>query len=273
MQEKRKKIFLGNQYNKICRFCGKKEPETTFKNNKSHTFPEFTGNKTLFSNYECKECNSFFGRTIEKAASDFFLQERAMYGIAGKGGNKQFKTADGLLSHFNNMVNDTPCPITVLHSKDAEKYITEDSSKGLTISTPRRPHIPVAVYKCFVKMAISVMPENELFDFADTISWLLEREHRNFYDDGRKLWLKVIYIPNAKKTNSPSYRLHKLTCTQNNENYVLFYIIWGGMCCGIEVPASKNLNYFDISELTNIDELKGYSIKNLDLSSNIKTDE
>jgi len=256
---------------KICRFCSKAKPETTF-NTDAHTFPEFMGNKKLFSNDECDKCNSFFGNTIEKAAADFFLPNRAVLGVYGKGGNKQARTADGSLSLFNGMVNGAPHVIAVAHSKEAEKYIVEDSSKGLTISVPRRPHVPIAVYKCFVKMAISVMTENELGDFADTISWLLEQEQRNFYAAERKLWLKVIYVPNTKKSDYPPYWFYKLTDTQSNKNHVLFYTIWSGMCCGIEVPTSKNLNCLDITELINPYESKGYSIENFDLSSSIKTD-
>ena len=194
-----------------------------------------------------------------------------MLGVDGKGGNKQFRTIDGCLSFFNGLVNDKPHVITVAHSKDADKYIIEDSSKSLIISVPRLPHVPVAVYKCFVKMAITVMQENELSDFDDTVHWLLESEHRNFYADGRKLWLKVIYIPNAKNLNCPPYWFYKLTDTQSKKEHILFYTLWGGMCCGIEVPTSKNLNCLDITEFIDPYESKGYSFENIDLSSSLKT--
>lgn len=38
------RVFIGNKNNKKCRFCGKNEKETTFKN-KAHAISEGLGNK------------------------------------------------------------------------------------------------------------------------------------------------------------------------------------------------------------------------------------
>ena len=55
------KIHLGDKKDKMCRFCGKKHPEVKFKMI-THAIPEFTGNKTLISEYECDTCNALFSQ-------------------------------------------------------------------------------------------------------------------------------------------------------------------------------------------------------------------
>jgi len=55
---------IGQSQNRVCRFCGKNDKEVPFKED-AHIFPEAIGNKALASNYECDNCNGFFGETIE----------------------------------------------------------------------------------------------------------------------------------------------------------------------------------------------------------------
>ncbi|MFV0468355.1 MAG: HNH endonuclease, partial [Dysgonomonas sp.] len=55
------KTHLGEKKDKTCRFCGNKHPEVTFKM-VTHAIPEFTGNKTLISEYECDICNGLFSQ-------------------------------------------------------------------------------------------------------------------------------------------------------------------------------------------------------------------
>ena len=128
---------------KKCRFCKKTKPEASFKR-KAHTFPNFMGNKELLSLDECDECNSFFGNTIERDAAEFFLPHRALFGIEGKGGKKQFRTHDRALSFGHSLVNGKQCLVIIAHTEEANKYIIENQN-GLKISTPSRPYVPVAV--------------------------------------------------------------------------------------------------------------------------------
>lgn len=47
----------------------------------------------------------------------------------------------------------------------------------MRIPTVRHPYVPLAVYKCFVKMAIAIAPEELLGDLDHFIRWILEKEH------------------------------------------------------------------------------------------------
>lgn len=56
--------YYGHKENRICRFCGKKEPDVSFSKI-AHALPESIGNHVLATYYECDVCNDFFGRNLE----------------------------------------------------------------------------------------------------------------------------------------------------------------------------------------------------------------
>ncbi len=148
---------------KKCRFCGKSENDVEFKK-VAHVFPEAIGNKTLFSTYECDECNQYFGDTIENEYSNFFNLFHSIMQVEGKKGIIKCKFK-------------IPCQI---QTEKCRKYCVEIdvengnpkinkctevgreyldlSNSSLRISKPVGKCCPIAVYKAIVKMAISVMP-------------------------------------------------------------------------------------------------------------------
>jgi hypothetical protein len=79
------KIFLGDKQNRRCRFCGKTEPEVSFRND-AHALPECTGNKSLFTYYECDVCNKAFGDGCDNDFGNWSLPMRTMSRIRGKNG-------------------------------------------------------------------------------------------------------------------------------------------------------------------------------------------
>ena len=56
--------ILGKNEAQRCRFCGGYSPGVSFQQ-QAHAIPEALGNKTLFTSYECDNCNQKFGRGIE----------------------------------------------------------------------------------------------------------------------------------------------------------------------------------------------------------------
>ena len=50
------RVVLGEQNHRLCRFCGQGEPGTSFRH-KAHAIPELLGNKSIFTNFECDNCN------------------------------------------------------------------------------------------------------------------------------------------------------------------------------------------------------------------------
>ena len=80
-----KRVFLGDKRNRRCRFCGGVRPKVTFKK-VAHAVPESLGNKSLFSFYECDDCNRLFGDGIENDLGNWSIPMRTLARIKGKKG-------------------------------------------------------------------------------------------------------------------------------------------------------------------------------------------
>lgn len=160
------KKYLGDKNNRTCRFCGHRKPDTTFKK-KAHAFPELIGNKFLISNYECDICNEKFSRTLEDHFAKYTGLNRTLSQINGKKGFPSFKTKDkkSRIDIKNNGIH-------VQSNVESEIASLDEKKNQLRIHGYRQPYNPRSVYKCLVKMALSIMPEEEMTNFKDTICWL-----------------------------------------------------------------------------------------------------
>jgi hypothetical protein len=165
-----KKLFLGQGQAK-CRYCGCTRLIVSFRN-KAHAIPESFGNKTLFTKYECDSCGNFFSETIENDFGNYFKPYRAFARIRGKNGVPKIKNevrgwridADAGGLNMQHRAADT------LMERDLERKI-------LRFRIPRDPYTPVGVFKCFVKMALAIIPEGEIPLFLEAIDWIRTRDH------------------------------------------------------------------------------------------------
>lgn len=231
---------IGNSSTKECRFCHKSEPEVSFKKI-AHVFPESIGNSVLYSNYECDSCNQFFGDTIENEYGNFFSLYHSIMRIKGKKGIPRcsYKIPCALRTDkcskycididFKNSI-----PFVRQCKEVGSQYINY-SNNSITISKPTGKHCPIAVFKAIVKMAISVMPSNELCGFSEVINWLLEPEHRNFYNN-KKLLVRYKMIPGFNVTKYPHYALYRRKRIVWNKPYILFNLTYGCFSLFVEIP-------------------------------------
>src|SRR3954471_22729738 len=82
------KKYLNGTVRKKCRFCKREFPEVKFSS-VAHAIPEFTGNKSLISTFECDNCNQYFSK-FESEFANFMLPYNALGGVKKKG-NKSSK--------------------------------------------------------------------------------------------------------------------------------------------------------------------------------------
>ncbi|WP_397459008.1 HNH endonuclease [Pseudomonas asplenii] len=165
------KIHLGLK-GEECRFCGLSEPETTF-NNESHAVPEFLGNHQLISNYECDTCNTFFSRNLEDHLDKYTKPYRTIAQIKGKTKIPSYKSRDSR-ARFDIKPNKPPA---ILARRD-EPHISFDlENKTLTYLFQIEPHVPVAIYKCLVKIGLSIIDKKELENFSNSLRWINEQTH------------------------------------------------------------------------------------------------
>lgn len=204
---------VGYSLNKKCRFCGKDEKEVSF-NLIAHAFPESIGNHVLASNYECDTCNQYFGRSIENEYANFFHLYHSIMQIVGKKGLSKCsfkvpckKRTDACAKYCIEISFDDNMPY-IRKCKEVDEQYIAFSNNAITISKPIGNCCPITVFKTIVKMAISVMPIEEMPLFTNVLPWLLEPKHSNFYND-KKLLVRYKMIPGFNVTKYPNYVLFR----------------------------------------------------------------
>ncbi len=171
------KRFLGGRENRTCRFCSRSFPKVTFRK-EAHALPESIGNKSLFTFYECDTCNLDFGQGIEDAFGKWSKPMRNLSRIRGKGGIPKLKGQSGWRLEANSS------GIELWRSAKDEIIEINEAKNTVTFKLPRDPYVPIAVLKAFVKMGLSLMPDAEMPNFAETVMWLATKDHtRRLIDD------------------------------------------------------------------------------------------
>lgn len=165
------RFFLGDKYNRCCRFCGKRSPEVTFRS-EAHAIPELLGNKSLFTYYECDPCNKLFGTGIENDFGNWSKPMRTLARISGKNGVPTIKRRDGAWR-----IEGAPHGLEVKHEEDDPAFDVDEGKKEMTFRLARDPYTPVAVLKAFVKMGLTLLPEEEMPNFRSALEWVRTKDH------------------------------------------------------------------------------------------------
>ncbi len=158
-----KRVELGTQG--ACRYCRKSGSDVTFRS-AAHALPELIGNKHLYSLDECDSCNAYFDRNLENDLANFLGILRTTTAIKGKKGVPGFKSKDGQRVE---RVND--CLIVIEHH-NSELVSENAATESITLQTRTNPYRPTRVFKCLAKMAISVLPEQEVKRHLRCIDWI-----------------------------------------------------------------------------------------------------
>ena len=167
------KVVLGDQANRVCRFCGKTFPEVTFRK-VAHAIPEALGNKSIVTAYECDTCNEIFGRGIENDLGNWSKPMRTLARIRGKSGVPTLKKG-GAGPGWRIEYDDTGFNITSY--EDDPFYEVDEVNKKITFNLKRDAYTPVAVLKAFMKIGLTLLPDTEVENFAQLIAWVRHPDH------------------------------------------------------------------------------------------------
>ena len=171
----KEKVVLGSSQDQRCRFCGKRAPEVSFKL-EAHAIPESLGNKKIFSLYECDTCNKFFGSGIENDFGNWSKPARSLGRRRGKRGVPTLKgsgDSSWRMEWANNQFS-----ITAGSDEGDVPFKASDDMRTLTFELKRDPHTPMAVLKAFVKMALTIIPDEEVPNFREALSWIKNPLHK-----------------------------------------------------------------------------------------------
>jgi hypothetical protein len=166
------KLELGDRANKRCRFCGKAEPEVTFKK-VAHAISEALGNRGLISNYECDACNALFGSGIETDLGEWSKPARTFARIRGKRGIPTLKES----SKGGWRIEYDDNHLAVKSYETNPIFVVDKKNKRVDFSLKRGSYTPVAVFKSFVKIGLTLLPEVELGPFAPALKWVRDTDH------------------------------------------------------------------------------------------------
>jgi len=172
------KLFLGSaERPRHCRFCGKDEPEVTFKD-EAHALPAAFGNTGLFSYYECDVCNHLFGEGIENHLGNWSKPMRTLSRIKGRNGVPTIKKP-GRDNGWRVEYADTGFQLE--EYEDEPFFELDEQAKQLRFELHRDTYIPVAALKGLVKIGLTLIPDVETQHFRETYDWIRDTDHlRNF---------------------------------------------------------------------------------------------
>jgi hypothetical protein len=234
-----KKLFLGDKANRRCRFCGKHPPQVTFRK-EAHAIPELLGNKSLFTYYECDECNDFFGRGIENDFGNWSKPMRTMARIRGKGGVPAIKRTDQ-----GWRIEGVSDGLSVKHGEDDDPPFTVNEAKNeIVFRLTRDPYIPVAVLKAFVKMGLSLLPEEEVPNFATALRWIKAAED-NSIKAASDWFVLQTFMPGSYRSDIITALVLRRKSDDIELPYSFFILIYGNEMFQILLPTPERDPHID----------------------------
>ena len=274
----RRKLYIASKDVPCCRYCGKAGSDTTFRK-KAHAFPEFIGNKILIANDECDRCNERFSTTLEDHFAKFLMPLLAVAQIRGKKGVPTIKSRSGK-SRFEVNTSDW---IMISHQDDTMYDIDNNKKNGFTFNPERQPYIPMAVYKCLTKMAISMAPEEILPFFRSAINWISADDHAGDLPPMTPLICLETFTPGPRPYRAVCSILFTRKQDSDLVPYSIFVIAFGNSIFQIIVPSperdfrlhQKEISFVPFPEPLGDDYPYGPSVcQPLDLTSEkIRSDE
>ncbi|MDI9863008.1 hypothetical protein QM480_01625 [Flectobacillus sp. DC10W] len=162
-----RRVVIGSKG--YCRFCKTHEGNynsfgslVTFKN-ESHAISEALGNKKLITRDECDACNDRFSRGIEPSLINYLKISRSLFGIKGKKGRSKLKGNEFEIDKES---------INIKYDGTISELVSLDEVSQTLNLADNDYFVPLHIYKCLVKFAIGVLPEQELQFFEETVSWI-----------------------------------------------------------------------------------------------------
>lgn len=160
----------------ICRFCGKKHPDTTFVS-KPHIISRLFGNNAGISDFECDKCNNHFSK-FETSTADFLGVNRSIYSL-GKEKIPTFKAPDGSMEARASEIYGNEA---VEISAKMPGLITSLTDTGkIEVQVKGNSYIPINVYKSLLKIALTRMSESEFINYGLALAFIMKGLNTNHF--------------------------------------------------------------------------------------------
>lgn len=220
------KYWLGEKKG-ICRFCNR---EVKIKGT-AHVIPEFLGNKYLFSNFECQDCNQKF-KLYEDSFANYLKAYRTIVQIKGKEGIPKYNKSNLVIrSEENGSIIFISPEVSNINSENIEKISKID------IITTKEPYVPVYIFKILTKIALCFIPEEDTQYFNDAFQFVIDNNVGKDMIHKSILQAKVYFIPGliAKR---PIIELYKKKFAEDLAIERIFILYYGNLI--IQIPLILN---------------------------------
>lgn len=137
------------------------------------------------------------------------------------------------------VVNKEKKELKIQVREDSDFYTLDKENKVIRAEYTLQPHIPAAAYKALVKMALSVMPENELKNFSISKSWIMEEDHKK--DLMKPLYVLRTFIPATNPLKETLVFLFKKYSSTEKYPDCIFVLCFGNIIYQITVPTDKEI--------------------------------
>lgn len=250
-----------------CLFCGGTVPEVKFSKI-AHAVSETIGNKSLFSHFECNQCNEAFGEFFEDSLGKYLLPFKIVSQIYGK--KKQltakdmpqdkqlsFGTYQIQLNKNVPVLKDIPVKGLIIENPSADILaITDD---GFKLNIPRQHYVPELVYCAFLKMAYSLLPLELYPSYVKKFIELHQLSLKNsecFNDDEKGQYIK--HLPNCgifsfasgvNPYNGINVYLLKRNHDNINQPLLLFYLQMVNFSFAIPILSDNEIGNFKMPKL------------------------
>jgi HNH endonuclease len=223
-------VFMGNKDVRACRYCEKSAPDVSFKH-EAHSLPHFIGNRWIFSWDECDECNRHFNVSLEDHLAKYLGPLRTITRIKGKKGVPSYKTKDK-----KSGIDANAAGLDIKHPPGAPIIRDSGESKEAVITMERQPYIPLAAYKSFVKMALSVMPPTEFAECRHLREWIMNPVHSFESFQFRPLMVMQQLMPQMSQNSGLRVALLRRLADVKDCAYMCFVVGFGNVQFQIFLP-------------------------------------
>ncbi len=227
------KIVLSEDGERLCRFCGKGQPNVSFQN-LAHAIPESLGNKSLSTTYECDTCNKEFGEGIETHLGHWTKPMRYIARIKGK---KRFPQLEERPGEGWTMNYSPHSGFKIAFYADNPVATVDENTKRLGLEIKRKPYVPLAVLKAFWKMAVTLMPQDELENFNDVRRWIMTKTHESI---GGPIQIFVGFHPGPMPPGFLGVALLMRKSPDTRYPYAFIVIRYGNETFQVPVPSAQN---------------------------------
>jgi hypothetical protein len=222
-------VKLGVGEPQVCRYCGKTSPDVTFLN-VSHAFPEQIGNKKLVDLRECDSCNVHFATTAEDHFGKWTLANRAVGRIKGKKNKVPSYELDGF------RIDHKQGELTIRIPDGDPRVKLDPKGKHLEMVFERQSYVPMGVFKCFVKMALAVLPEPEASECQHLKDWLLQPTHSYESFPFKPLMVYTQFVPGPLPNDKVTYILLRRKAGVTGSPYLFFMVQYANYVHQIALP-------------------------------------